>query len=63
MVGWRKLKNKANKTKTTPGIAAYKKQCNYIVRLNKESKHNYFDNLDTKKGSKPFGNVFKPYFF
>ena len=45
------------------GIAAYKKQCNYIVRLNKESKHNYFDSLDTNKGFKPFRNVYKPYFF
>ena len=45
-----KLKNKANKTKVTADIAVYKKQRNYIVRLNKESKLNYFDSLDTKKG-------------
>ena len=32
-----KLKNKA------ADIAACKKQCNCVVRLNKESKHNYFD--------------------
>ena len=45
-----KFKNKANKTKVTADIAVYKKQRNYIVRLNKESKLNYFDSLDTKKG-------------
>ena len=33
-----KLKNKANKSKTTADIAAYKKQRNYIVCLNKETK-------------------------
>ena len=43
----------------TAGIAVYKKQRNYIVRLNKESKHNYFDSLDTKKGFKLFRNVYK----
>ena len=45
-----KFEKNANKSKTTAGIAAYKKQRNYIVRLNKESKYNYFDSLDTKKG-------------
>ena len=43
------LENEANKNKTTADIATYKKQRNYIVNLNKESKHNYFDSLDTKK--------------
>ena len=47
-----KLKNKANKTKTTVDIAAYKNQRNYVVRLNKESKYYYFDSRDTKKGPK-----------
>ena len=41
-----KFEKKANKSKTTAGIAACKKQRNHIVRLNKESKHNYFDRLD-----------------
>ena len=50
-----KFKNKANKTKTTADIAAYKKQRNYLVCLNKESKHNYFDSLDTKKVLNRFG--------
>ena len=38
------------------------KQHNYIARLNKESKHDYFDSLDTKR-FKPLWNVYKPYFF
>ena len=38
-----KLKNKASKSKMTADIAACKKQCNCVVRLNKESNHNYFD--------------------
>ena len=44
-----KLKNKANKFKITADIAAYKRQRNYVVHLNKQSKHNYFDSLYTKK--------------
>ena len=58
-----KLRNKANETKMKVKIAAYKKQHNYIAHLNKEFKHNYFDSPDTKKGFKPFQNVYKPYFF
>ena len=42
-----KLKNKANKTKTTTNIADNKKQCNYVACLNKESKHDYFHSLHT----------------
>ena len=57
-----KSKNKANKIRTTADIAAYEKQRNYIVRLNKETKHNYFDSLDSKKDFKPFWIVYKPYF-
>ena len=48
------LKNKANKVKATSNIAAYEKQHNYVVRVKKKSKHNYFDSLDTEKGAKPF---------
>ena len=33
-----KLKNKANKTSATADIADNKKQCNYVVCLNTESK-------------------------
>ena len=46
---------KINKTKTTTDIAVYKTKHTYVVRLNKESKHNYFDSLDTKKALNRFG--------
>ena len=32
-----------------------------MILLNKETKHNYFDTLDTSKGFKPFRIVYKPY--
>ena len=48
------FKNKAYKSKTTADIAVYKKQRNYIIRLNKETM--------PKKGFKPFRIVYKPYF-
>ena len=57
-----KLKNKANKFKIIADIAAYKRQRNYVVHLNKQSKHNYFDSLYTKKGPRQFWNVCKPQF-
>ena len=57
-----KLKNKANKTRSTADIAGTKKQCNYVICLNTESKHNYVNNLDTKNRAKPSRNDWKPYF-
>ena len=33
-----KLKNKANKTKNPSDIKNFKKQCNYVVQLNKNAK-------------------------
>ena len=58
------FKNRAYKSKTTADVAVYKKQRNYIIRLNKETMHNHFDSLDldTKKGLKPFRIVYKPFF-
>ena len=57
-----KFKNKANKTRATADIADNKKQCNYVVCLNTESKHNYVNSLDTKNRAKPSRNDWKPYF-
>ena len=48
------LKNKANRTKNLEDIAKYKKQRNLVVKLNRESKTQYFDNIQTTKNSKPF---------
>ena len=57
-----KLKNKANRTKLQENIAKYKKQRNLVVKLNRDSKLRYFDNIETSKNSKPFWNECKPYF-
>ena len=49
-----KLRNKSNKTKHPVDIKMYKKQRNYVLGLNKQAKFKYFNNLDFKKGTKPF---------
>ena len=56
------LKNKANRTKQLEDITKYKKQRNLVVKLNRESKTQYFDNIQTSKHSKPFWDKCKPYF-
>ena len=40
------LKNKVNKTKDPKDILKYKKQCNYVVKLNNRSKKEHFDSLN-----------------
>ena len=57
-----KLKNKANRTKLQEDIAKYKKQRNLVVKVNRDSKLRCFHNIETSKNSKPFWNVWKPYF-
>ena len=57
------LKSKANRTKRPKDISDYKKQRNLVVRLNKERRIEYFENLETSKNSKPFWNKCKPYFY
>ena len=57
-----KLKNKANRTKLQEDIPKDKKQRNLVVKLNKDSKLRYFNNIETSKNSKPFWNECKPYF-
>ena len=56
------LKNKANKTKQLENITQYMKKRNLIVKLNRESKTQYFDNMQTYENSKHFWNKSKPYF-
>ena len=56
------LKNKANRTKKLGHITKYKKQRNLVVKLNRESKTQHFDNIQTSKHSKPFWDKCKPYF-
>ena len=57
-----KLKNKANKTKSVDDLIKYKKQRNLIVKLNKNCKNEFFDNLEIKNNSKSFWDKCKPYF-
>ena len=40
----------------------YKKQRNLVVKLNKNCKKEFFDNLETKNNSKSFWDKCKPYF-
>ena len=56
-----KLKNKANRTQSPVDISNYKKQRNYVVNLNRNTKFEYFDKYNCKKG-KPFWVTCKPYF-
>ena len=56
-----KLKKKANRTKLQDDIAKYKKQQNLVVKLNRDLKLRYFDNIGILKNSKPFWNECKPY--
>ena len=56
------LTSKTNRAKRPKDISDYKKQWNLGVRLNKERRIEYFENLETSKNSKPFWNKCKPYF-
>ena len=56
-----KLKNKANKTKDPNDILKYKKQRNYAVKINNQSKQEHFDGLNPFLDSKPSKSC-KPYF-
>ena len=57
-----KLKNKAKRAKLQHDIAKYKKKRILAVKLNRDSKLCYFDNIETSKNSKPCWNECKPYF-
>ena len=56
------LKNKANKTKDPKDILKYKKQRNYVLQLNNQSKQKHFDGLKLFLDSKPFWKSCKPNF-
>ena len=57
-----KLKNKANRTKDPLDIMNYKKQRNYVTKLNKTAKLEYFNNLKLRKDNKPFWEKCELYF-
>ena len=56
------LKQKASRTKQQEDITKYKKQQNLVVKLNRETKLHYFNNLETSNNSKPFWGKYRPYF-
>ena len=56
------LENKANKTKNPLDIMNYKKQRNYVTKLNKTANLEYFNNLKLGKDNKPIWEKCKPYF-
>ena len=56
------LKHKANRTKTLEEFTKYKKQRNFVVKLNRESKTKYFDNTQTSENSKTIWDKCKLYF-
>ena len=58
----KKLKNKANKTKSVDDLKKYKKQRNLVVKLNKNCKKEFFDNLEIKNNLNSFRDKCKPYF-
>ena len=48
-----RLKNKANKTKKPIDISNFKKQRNYVVKLNKQATFEYFSSYNSTD-TKPF---------
>ena len=48
------LKNKASKTRNATDVSNYKRQRNYVVKLNNQCKEDHFDRLNPEKDSKPF---------
>ena len=56
------LKNKASKTRNATDILNYKKQRNYVLKLNNQCKKDHFDRLNPVKDSKPFWKSCEPYF-
>ena len=57
-----KLKNEINKTKSVDDLIKHNKQRNLVVKLKKNFKKEFFDNLEIKNNSKSFWNKCKPYF-
>ena len=57
-----RLKNKAKTTKASVDIVNYKKQRNLIVSLNRQAKHEYFNEVSNSESSRPFWETCKPYF-
>ena len=59
-----KLKSRLNKLNTTENLQSHKIQTNIFVKLHKQAKQDYFNNLDANKlnDKKHFWKTIKPYF-
>ena len=57
-----KLKYKVSITKSLDDLIKYKKQRHFVVKLNKNCKKEFFDNLEIKNNSKSFWYKCQPYF-
>ena len=57
-----RLKNKAKRTKVPVDIFKYKKQRNLVVSLNRQAKHEYFNEVSNSEISRLFWETCKPYF-
>ena len=55
------LKNKADKTRNATDILNYKKQRNYVVKLNNQCEKDHFDRLNPEQDSNTFWKSCKPY--
>ena len=55
------FKRKARRTKQQEDITKYKKQRNLVVKLNRETKLYYSNNVETSKNMKPFWDKRRPY--
>ena len=56
-----RLKKIANRSGNSLDITAYKKQRNLVVKLNREQKTHFFNNIDTKNPNQSLWNLCKPY--
>ena len=56
------LKRIASRSNQEEYITKYKKQRNLVVKLNRETKLHYFNNLETSKNLKPSWDKCRPYF-
>ena len=57
-----RLKNKANKTELPADLSKYKIKRNMVVKINKEHKKEYFQNVKVPTNSKRFWDKCKSYF-
>ena len=56
------LKRKASKTKQQGDITKYEKERNLVVKLNRETKLHYVNDLKTSKNLKPYQDKCRPNF-